>query len=146
MDGIIMETESKKEIKGRIGEQYIAKKLIKLGFKVFYPEDKYSISDRILIKEDRIYLAQFKFKELRNIRPDTGFAKNQYENYKNDQEKHKLKLAVLFTDDSGEVYGEWLDNLADCEPEEFWNRRDKQNMICWLKSKLRNYEELFNGK
>jgi len=137
-DGIIMDPEEK----GDIGEKYITKQLIELGWKVFFPEDKYSISDRILMKGDKIYLAQFKFKEIRFIRPDTGFAKYQYENYKRDQEIHKLKLLVLFTDNSGEIYGEWLDNLHNCEPEEVLNKKDKQLMICWLKSKLKDYKEL----
>ena len=138
-----METE-KTLRKGRDGEIYIVEKLKTLGFRVFYPEDRFSFSDRILLSPDgRFYFAQLKHKNPRYKRHDTGMSVRQYNKYLEEQKRYFVKMIVFFTDDTGSIYGEWLDNLESCNPVVDFNRKDNYNMIFWLVDKLKDYKELF---
>ena len=143
--------ETKYYEKGLEGEKYIAQKVSELGYKVLYVGgcQLYSITGNKFYTVDlepfgkgRTFWIQAKFKNRRKFYPDTGMELWRYKNLLKHQEESGIKILVLFTDNSKEIYGEWLDNLPACFSMEQLNKQTGDIMIYWLISKLKDYRKL----
>ncbi|MCX6750446.1 MAG: hypothetical protein NTZ83_03240 [Candidatus Pacearchaeota archaeon] len=150
MVGIYMETKYDKGLKG---EQYVAKKISELGYKVLYvggcqlyfiTGNKFYNVDLEAFREGKTFWIQVKYKEPRIYYPDTGMEKWRYQNLIKHQKESGLKVLVLFTDNSKKIYGEWLDNLLNClsNYDGIMNKQTGDSMIYWLLNKLKDYKEL----
>jgi len=139
-DGI---TTEHLEEKGKKGEIYVIKKILELGWKVMDPLDKYSIWDYKLSKDGKEIYLQIKYKEPRIYYPDTGVGLKQFEKYLKFQEESKIPYLILFTDDSGRIYGDFLDNLKNNQSKKaIQNSKDQYEMIYWDIEILKDYIEL----
>jgi len=139
------------ENKGLKGEEYVAKKITKLSYKVLYVggAQLYSITgskfytvDLALFGKGKTFWAQVKYKEPRRYYPDTGMELWRYRRLIKHQEESGLKVLVLFTDNSGKIYGEWLDNLPNCISPHTGKNKQGETMIYWLLEKLKDYRNL----
>lgn len=139
--------------KGLEGEQYIASKITELGYKIMYigGAQMYSITGNKFYSVDLLafgfgysFFIQAKNKKPRTYKHDTGMELWRYENLVKHQEESGLKTIVLFTDDTKEVYGEWIDNLPCCKSEHWddFNFTDNTKMIYWDVNKLKDYRML----
>jgi hypothetical protein len=143
--------------KGAEGEKYIAAELARFGYKVLYvggcqlysiTGEKFYSVDLEPFKDGVTFWVQAKNKEPRKYYPDTGMERWRYKKLFEHQKETGLPILVLFTDSSKKIYGEWLDNLSNCEsPSAFYkyNRKDNCEMIYWLLSKLQDYRELLKS-
>ena len=139
-DGITTENIVKK---GDLGERYIIKNILELGWKVMDPLDKYSIWDYKLSKDGKEIYLQIKYKEPRIHYPDTGVGLKQFEKYLKFQEESKVPYLILFTDNSGRIYGEFLDILKNNQSNKATtNSKDQYEMIYWNLEILKDYKEL----
>ena len=150
MDGMSSETKYDKGLKG---EKYIASKIAELGYKVLYvggcqlygiTGEKFYSVDLEPFGKGRSFWIQAKHKEPRTFYPDTGMEKWRYENLIKHEKESGLFVLVLFTDNSGNIYGEWLKNLPGCISPfgGTLNKQTNTEMIYWLIKKLKNYKEL----
>jgi len=133
--------------KGRIGEKYIALKLVELGYNVCElngeVEQFYRV-DLEISKNGQKFWVQIKYKEPRRNYPDTGMELSQYRKLIEYQKDFSRKVLILFTDNSKRIYGEWVDNLYKCISP-YWgtfNKVDNCEMIYWLTDKLKDYRKL----
>ena len=148
--GTYMETKYDKGLKG---EQYIAKKISELGYNVLYvggcqlyhiTGNKFYTVDLEPFGKGETFWVQVKYKEPRKYYPDTGMELWRYKNLIKHQEESGLKVLILFTDNSGKIYGEWLDNINNCLSPYggVVNKQTGDEMIYWLCEELKDYKEL----
>ena len=143
--GVLIDNTSKEELIGEEGEKYISEKLKKIGYKIFYPENKYEISDRILLSDKtwKFFLGQFKRKDPLKVYPNfTGVDLYQYKNYKEEQSKTGLPMIMLFVNKKmDKIYGGWLDDLEKYNPMELTMKNGKK-IISWDIRKMKDYKKL----
>ena len=108
--------ENKIEVKkGNIGEDIVEKHIEKLGYIIYKPvTEKSHPFDRLCVKnKTEIFVAEVKTKPKRIHYPDTGFNLSHYQDYKY-IEKKGMKVYIFFVDEeSGSVYGNWLNKLSE---------------------------------
>jgi len=150
MDGVVMETSYDK---GLSGEKYISEKISELGYKVLYvggcqlysiTGNKFHTVDLEPFGNGETFWIQAKSKEPRKFYPDTGMELWRYGNLIKHQKESGVRVLVLFTDQSKNIYGEWLDNLPKCLSS-FGNQSNKftgEEMVYWKLSELKDYKEL----
>lgn len=145
--------ETKLIVKGLIGEKYIAEKITQLGYRVLYvggcqlystTGNRFYMVDLAVFGKGETLWVQAKNKEPRKFYSDTGMELWRYKALIEHQKESGLKVLVLFTDSSGQIYGEWLDNLQKCLSPYggLINKQTGNVMIYWLCSALKDYHEL----
>ena len=131
------------EQKGIEGEQYVSKELRSRGYFVINKGQQRKSEDLEVENPEtnEEFYVQVKYKEPRKHYPDTGFEMWRYENYlKLNQQR---KLLILFTDNSGKIYGDWIDNLGIEEGHgNTWNSEENCEMIYWWIKNLKDLREL----
>lgn len=150
-----METKHANTIseKGLDGEKYIQQILsehgwrsIYVGGKQFYEEfgSKFWVVDIVAWKEGKTIWVQAKSKEPRKYYPDTGFELWRYKNYNKHQKESGLPILILFVEESGRVYGDWLNNLETIKSNHgsTWNNKEGCEMIYFLVDKLCDPKDL----
>ena len=143
MDLTNMETKQESFNKGSVGEKRVAEGISFLGYNVIHigGATKYSIDggkffsgDLYVFGKEKSFLVQVKNKEPRILYPDTGLEKWRFDTLKWLQKESGLKVAVIFTDSSKRIYGEWIDNLKIEKHEgEFNSKTNDQMIYFWLK-------------
>lgn len=100
--------------KGNIGENKVQRFLEEKGYVCYQAiTEKAHPFDFLCVKDKREAIAaEVKTKALRTYYQDTGFNKNQYEDYKAFSEKHKMPIFLFFVDEyRKQIYGNWLSKL-----------------------------------
>ena len=128
--------EDKPQVKkGDIGEDAVERYLEGQGYIVYKPmTDAAHPFDRFCVKDKTdIFIAEVKTKPKRKYYPDTGFNYKHYKEYLYMQDEKKIPVFIFFVDEeSGSIYGNWLDNMA------------KEKTI-QHNNKLINYPKVENG-
>jgi Holliday junction resolvase-like predicted endonuclease len=108
--------ETTKFKKGEYGEKLVREWFESQGYLLYkcVTEGPHLI-DFIAIKGKEIFgVPEVKTKARRNKYPDTGCNISHFEQYKALQEKHNLKVWMVFVDEMlGEIYGGSLDNISE---------------------------------
>ena len=139
--------------KGEEGEKYIAENVYKLGFKILIvggrqlfeiTGNKFGVTDLLGFANGKSFWIQAKHCEPRVCYPDTGMPLGKYYGLILQQKQSGIPVLVLFTDSTKKIYGEWLNNLHNCESPYggTYNSKTGQETIYWLTDKLKDYREL----
>ena len=100
--------------KGNIGERIVDDYFERQGYIIYKPvTNAPHLIDRFYVKDKKqLIFAEVKTKAKRNIYPDTGFDRKNYEEYKKLQEMG-LTVWIFFVDEAeGAVYGNTLERLS----------------------------------
>ena len=129
------------DIKGDNGEKWVMGNLMQRGFYVIKIGQLRFLIDLVVIDKFRIFAVQVKNKEPRLYYPDTGFEKWRFLKYK---ELNKwIKILVLFTEKSGKIYGEWIDNLEiENDHGNMENKNENCEMVYWWIKNLKELDDL----
>jgi len=130
--------------KGREGEKHVASQIATCGYKVLYiggcqlyhiTGEKYYSVDLEFFGEGKTIWVQVKNKPPRKKYPDTGMEWWRYQHLVKHQKESGLPVLVLFTDTDGNklIYGEWLNNITNCQSNMGFNGNGKtgDTMIYW---------------
>lgn len=159
--------DAEQHIKGREGEERVAKALAQIGYKVVHVGGavRYSIdglrffcADLLPFGKGDTFWVQVKRKEPRIYYPDTGLELWRFNALFKHEWESGRKVLVLFTDDSNNpwvnafpnlgterIYGEWLSNLSTCRVVN-GNQNNQYNgkeMVYFDLAKLKSYKTLF---
>jgi len=141
--------------KGYEGEVTVARQLASLGFNVVHVGGavKYTIdgtkcfcADLLPFGKLQTFWVQVKNKEPRKCYPDTGLETWRFEKLKELQRESGLPCLLIFTDKTGEVYGNWIDKLEEHgDHGNTWNSVDSEKMTYFWLEQLRPIQELLEA-
>lgn len=133
MDLIVGEMNLKNS-KGEEGENWITEVVESFGWNVIKFDWWQSSADRLFYKEGKSILAQIKHKEPRIRYPDTGLERQRFLKFKEMINTSGIRGVILFTDSTGDIYGEYADLLKDEPHGGEYNSKNGVDMIYfWLK-------------
>src|SRR3990167_4976512 len=129
-----MEIKDQNLVKGEDGESWVDSAVELFGWGVLRMDWWQHSVDRLIYKNGKAYLLQTKLKEPRIHYPDTGLEKNRYDKFKQLCRDTGLRGLILFTDLTGNVYGEFLDLLVEESHGGDTNTKNGEQMIYfWMK-------------
>ena len=108
--------DNKTEVKkGNIGEAIVRRLLEKWRWIVYAPEtDGAHAFDRLCVRDKKeMMIVEIKTKARMTYYNGTGFNTSALQTYKDIQERHGLKVLILFVDEhTATVYGNYLDDIS----------------------------------
>lgn len=138
--------EIRKKKKGEIGEERVARvikekgyyEVIHVGGAVKYSIDgtRFGDADLLPYGKGNTFWVQVKYKDPRHFYHDTGLELWRFKRLQKLEEDSGMPVLLIFTDNSGRIYGDWIDRLPEDDKKHgnTWNSKEDCQMIYfWLR-------------